>query len=109
MSYIAKTIIFGSLTAFAVETSVLAHNGKIGHGLPSAVQIAPTLASSGAASMLVVSGALHHFPERDHRGSLPRRGRQQGPQERWATGAVVAGDHFDLALPHQRPLPLLRQ
>ena len=62
MSYIAKTIIFGSLTAFAVETSVLAHNGKIGHGLPSAVQIAPTLASSGAASMLVVSGALHHFP-----------------------------------------------
>jgi len=62
MSYIAKTIIFGSLTAFAVETSVLAHNGRIGHGLPSAVQIAPTLASSGAASMLVVSGALHHFP-----------------------------------------------
>jgi hypothetical protein len=41
-----KTIVLASLGAFAMETYEFALQGKIGHAMPSALQVAPATSTS---------------------------------------------------------------
>ena len=55
-----KTVVAVSLIAFAGETLALAHGGKSGHALPSAMQMTVTASSTTAA--MAPDFGLGHFP-----------------------------------------------